>query len=255
MMNLSPGFLEMLGVAPMIGRGFTEVEAEAVDPAVFQDPDREVPPSVALLDYDFWTRRFGGDESIVGRDITVNARKFEVVGIMPPGFQIYVPPLLGGQGAGQRADAYSPLQVDFTQPTGAGFLQVFGRLADGVTLDQGNAEIAALSTELRESHERSKRGEIHTGISPWGAAISNNVRPALLALLGAVGFVLLISCANVANLLLARAASRRQEVAVRLRSELAVGGSSARCSPRAWCWPELAGRSACCWRRGVFRRS
>jgi putative ABC transport system permease protein len=190
---VGPEFFTVLRVRPAIGRTFT--------------PDENLPggAKVILLSYKFWRDHFGSDASIVGRDITINSRPYSVVGVMPEQFslpswsQVWVP--LGWSNE-ERAIR------------GNHNYMVIGRLRSGVDIAQAKTELAAISARLEQEYPADDKGWGAT-IVPLREQLVGDIRPALLVLLGAVVFVLLIACANVANLVLAKTLARRKEIAIR----------------------------------------
>jgi putative ABC transport system permease protein len=193
------GFFSALHAQPLLGRTFLESEDQ-------NGRDHEV-----VLSYDFWRTHFAADRGIVGKNIQLNNEAFAVVGVMPAGFMF---PLLSDT-------AYAP---EMWKPAGWSDQEravrdnhnymAIGRLKPGVSLQQANAELSTISNQLAQEYPKDDKGWGATAI-PMREDLVGDVRPALLILLGAVAFVLLIACANVANLVLAKTLSRRKEVAIR----------------------------------------
>ena len=190
--GVESSFFGLFGVQPMLGRSFVPAD------------DQPNTTTVAILSEGLWKRRFGSDPNVIGKPITVNTVPVTVIGVMPAGFefpektQLWVPS--GAEPAKEHRDnrSYSAL----------------GRLKPGVTLEQAQSQISAINARLAQSFPETNKG--------WDARLSRlhellvrSVRPSLLILLGAVGCVLLIACANIANLFLVRAAARQKEVAIR----------------------------------------
>ncbi|HUI75761.1 MAG TPA: ABC transporter permease [Candidatus Acidoferrum sp.] len=199
---VSSGLLSVLRVAPMIGAGFT---------AANDQPGSRV----VLLSYPLWKSRFGSDAGIVGRKIVLGEVPYTVLGVMPRGFQF---PLDGDPVDLWTTTAIEMISLDggkpITSERGAHFLAAIGRLKVGVTLAQANADAGAISETLQKQYPDSN-AHLAMKAQPAAQALVGDVRSTLLMLLGAVGCLLLIACVNVANLMLARAASREREIAVR----------------------------------------
>ena len=209
---VTSNFFDVLRVRPVLGRGFL--------PADDSTPDRE---PVAVISHSLWQRIFHGDPSVVGRAVTLNSRSFTIVGISPPGFS--------GSAAGLALDVFVPITMqkavmsgDRLPQRGNSFLQVFGRLAEGASIDQAGASAAVVAARLAADHPdiNANRGVRLMPLHQDGA--SGMMMPVMATLMAVVAIVLLIACANLAGLLLARAAGRQREVAVRL----AVGASRGR---------------------------
>lgn len=190
--TVSSSLFRVLGVDALVGRTFTDEEETRRD-------------RVVVLRHEFWQRRFGGDRSLVGKSITLSGAPFTVIGVMPPSFRFP---------EGNPADLYSPLIFRAAELTGrrGHSLTVVGRLKDGVSIDAASANMTAIAQGIVASDNTSNPDTAVVGAHDM---LVENVRLGLFVLLGSVGFVLLIACANVANLLLVRATARRGEMAMR----------------------------------------
>ena len=197
----SGNFFRLLGVAPALGRDFIPEE---------ERPGHE---QVVIISYGLWQRRYGGDPGIVGRSILLDEKPFTVVGVLPRGFSVF--------GTSRQFDVWMPFAFDQAQLHREDHsVIVFGRLREGVTLAQAQAEMESIMARLKQQYPGvDQQNGIH--IVTFRDDLARNLKPGLLILLGAVVLVLLIACVNVANLVLARAATREREIT--LRATLGAG--------------------------------
>jgi predicted permease len=197
--RVSASFLPTLGILPARGRNF--------------DADEDLPngPPVCIISHDLWQTRFGGRNTLVGETITLNGQPWQVVGIMPPRLsapfaqvQIFAPRVF-------EVGGLTPVQVQ----NGAGYAQPIARLKPGVSLEQAKRELAAISRSYQQRFATRLDANNLSDPQRFVAALVGNLEPAFYTLLGAVSFVLLIACANVASLFLGRLTARHKEIAVR----------------------------------------
>ena len=217
---------QLLGARIMLGRDFVDEDgtAQPNPPAGTIAVPQGAPrlPTIAILSHGFFQRRYGGDRSIIGRIIEFGNTRAQIVGVLAPDFELLFPPR---SGILPNADMFTAIRLDFDgAPRNVSVLRVIGRLKQGVTISQAEGDLEGIAAALRDQFPVKKTADLHFRVVPMQADLVSEVRPSILALLGAVFFVLLIACANVANLLVVRASARQRELVIRA----AIGGSRSR---------------------------
>jgi putative ABC transport system permease protein len=195
--KVTPSFLSTLGVTPLLGRGFMLGES------------RPEPTNVAVLTYALWMRAFGGDAAIVGRSVTIDQQPYTVLGVLPAWFRFPEE---------EKVDVLTPLPLDDARLQHGPEMRTWraiARLKPGVSLETARAELETIFARIRAQYKWFYRNDVQLRIVPLHAHQVREVRLSLVVLAGAVAFLLLIACVNVAHILMARAASRAREIAVR----------------------------------------
>lgn len=194
---VSANFFSTIGVTPQLGRGFLPEEEQRGN------------NRVVIISHNLWQRRFGGDQEILGKKISLSGRDFIVVGVMPPGYRHPEPYMI------EKAEIWTPLVISKDEGSrGFRYIRVIGRLKPEVDIDRARAELEAIAGQLEQAHPLTNKNWSVTLLS-LHSQTTGAIGAALWILQAAVGFVLLVACVNIANLFLARSSSREREMAIR----------------------------------------
>ncbi len=226
---VTSNLFSLLGARIQLGRDFNDSDGtpQPQNPAAAPNaaPQQQQPPrlpTMVILGNGLWQRKFGGDPSVVGKTMDLGGNRAEIVGVLAPGFELLFPPRTGIDPA---VDMWTAVRLNFdTAARNVGALRVVGRLKPDVSLQTAQAEAEAIATEMRERFVTKKNANVHYRVVPMHDDLVSEVRTPILALFGSVVFVLLIACANVANLLVVRSAARHRELVIRA----AIGSSRSR---------------------------
>lgn len=229
---VTPNFFRTLGAGIAMGRDFTEADglpqapADPAARAAAQTPAKL--PAISILSYEYWQRRYGRDPKVIGR--TINGSL--IVGVLAPGFELLYPPSANLE---HRPDIWTAMRLryDQSQRLSIGF-RLVGRLKPGATIEQAQSQAEIMAADERNINLIEKSADYHVRLDPMHKDLVAEVRPAIIALMGAVIFLLLIACANVANLLMVRSSLRERELSVRT----ALGASRWRLMRQ--CWPRAS---------------
>ncbi len=221
--GVTANFFDVLGAKPLLGRTFIPEDEEPFPPDAFA-PRAPPPVNNVVISHGLWMRRFGGDPDVIGKTLVLNEFGNTIVGVMPKDFRLLMP---ANAGMPTDIDVWNPARFNFRDAprnSANANRRVIARLGPGVSLSQAQEQVDKVAAWQRENFEYHGDGDIYVDAKPMHADIVGHVRSVLFALVGAVTFVLLIACANVANLQLVQAGAREKEIAIRA----AVGGNRPR---------------------------
>jgi predicted permease len=213
--SITPNFFRLLGGKIVLGRDFADADGlpQASDGAPDVQPLEHLSTAV-ILSYEYWQRRYGGSSAVLGQSISKGASSGpQIVGVLAPGFELLFPPKLNVE---RLPDVWFPARLTYDNAQRKTFShRVIGRLKEGISLRSAQTEADSIAAELRKNFSLWQTADFHIRLEPMGKYLVAQVEPAILTLMGAAIFLLLIACANVANLLLVRASLRERELAVR----------------------------------------
>jgi putative ABC transport system permease protein len=212
--TVTTNFFRLLGHRVVLGRDFQEADGipQPLSALAEQGAANPPPPTFAILSHEYWQRRYGGDRHVIGQRLPVGPRP-EIVGVLAPELELLMPPATNVE---RRPDIWIANRLSYDNANRNTFgLRPIGRLREKATLEQAQQEVEAVAAKIRAEHPISRGSGFYARLEPMHKTLVDEVRPAILALMGAVIFLWLIACANVANLLLVRTSLREPEMAMR----------------------------------------